>query len=107
MNCNAGKERPQQRHSSNMHIKVCYRVFIAFLQLSCTAHDLSLGEPRASLKLPTTTLGKKSSEFILDEKNDLSSYSSSSSFSFSTSLFVIIKEHIYLGFEAKLAAAYF
>lgn len=106
MNCNAGKERPQQRHSSNMHIKVCYRVFIAFLQLSCTAHDLSLGEPRASLKLPTTTLGKKSTEFILDEKNDLSSYSSSS-FSFSTSLFVIIKEHIYLGFEAKLAAAYF
>ena len=83
-------------------------MFIAFLQLSCTAHDSSLGEPRASLKLPTTTLGKKSTEFILDEKNDLGSYSSSSSsFSFSTSLFVIIKEHIYLGFEAKLAAAYF
>ena len=81
-----------------------------FYNYHVQAHDLSLGEPRASLKLPTTTLGKKSSEFILDEKNDLSSHrSSSSSFSFSTSLFVIIKERIYLGFEAKLdaAAAYF
>lgn len=78
-----------------------------FYNYHVQAHDLSLGEPRASLKLPTTTLGKKSSEFILDEKNDLSSHrsSSSSSFSFSTSLFVIIKERIYLGFEAKLAAA--
>ena len=88
-------------------VQECLLHFYNYHVRQSTAHDSSLGEPRASLKLPTTTLGKKSTEFILDEKNDLSSYSSSSSFSFSTSLFVIIKEHIYLGFEAKLAAAYF